>query len=99
MTDDLWSALAHTNSQVERLIDVIDGPTYTRIDGTMSRHNDQGLLATVATLAGTVAALTEATRQPTRVHVPAWAVTLLVAAIGGIATIGAALIDAIRDMP
>lgn len=95
MTADLWDALAQTNDQVTRLINVIDGPPYTRVDGSKSRHHDEGLLAIVASLTGSVEALTEATKQPTKIHVPAWAVTLIVATIGAIATIGVALIEAI----
>lgn len=98
MTADLWDALAKTNEQVARLLDVIDGPTYVRVDGSISRDHSEGLLGSVAGLANKVEALTDATNRPTRIQVPAWAVTILVALISAMGAIGVALIDAIGDI-
>jgi len=107
MTEDVWNALAKTTASVARLIDAVDGPLYTRIDGSTGRDHSAGLLGQQET---TNRILGEQNRQitelrerleviavtPTKISMPRWWTPIAVALIGGLATVLVAVLQTLR---
>lgn len=105
VSEDDWRA--ETTAKVDRIIDALEGPAVGRLDGSVARARESGLLAKVdrfdrkvdrfdddlSALRTSVASVVTA---KTKLEVPGWIVTLLVALIGVMGTIAAATIAAVR---
>lgn len=107
MTDDVWNALAKTtelaettHATVERLLDAVDGPLVTRLDGSTGRDRERGVLgqqeATNRQLAEMRARLEAIAEAPTKISMPRWWTPIAVALIGGLVTVLVAVLQTLR---